>query len=75
MLNDKQREWVLKKEKEIREKFSIVAIGQEEEATKLVDEVEKIQTLAKDNPDVNEFFLETLKYYEAQYYRLMGVRR
>ena len=75
MLNDTQRNWLIEKELQIRNRYPIMSVNDPEDGDRLVRDITALTKAAKNDPDVEEFFLNMLKYYERQYYTLMGGRK
>jgi len=64
MMNEKQKAWLIEKEKYLRETYPLFILGDEEQGRKEIADIEAMTKATHDNPIVKEFFLAVMKSQE-----------
>lgn len=64
MMNEKQKTWLIEKEKYLRETYPLSTLGDEKQGRKEIADIEAMTKATHDNPIVKEFFLAVMKSQE-----------
>lgn len=67
MLNEKQIEWLIEKEKYLLEKYPVQDLADPDLGKQEIEEIEQLTKAAKGNETVKAFLLEVMKHQERIY--------